>query len=169
MLFRSSSLYDFDGREHTNQTAENFRSCKSYMSEFCTKSSSFNLEMYRDKSVEELNSKQSLSCPVLPPRTLKSNWEGGSKGTDLVAMADQGTIKETVQCHFSAQHEDSTTESLFPFSAHNPLTASSEYWQPPLNLSGLSIEEVSKCLRFIGLPDDIVSRSEEHTSELQSR
>ncbi|XP_067107333.1 GRB2-associated and regulator of MAPK protein 1 isoform X1 [Osmerus mordax] len=151
----TSSLYDFDGREHTNQTAENFRSCKSYISEFCTKSSSFNLEMYREKSVEELNSKQSLSCPVLPPRTLKSNE--GSKGTDLVAMADQGTTQETVLCPFGAQHEDSTTESLFPFSAHNPLTASSEHWQPPLNLSGLSIEEVSKCLRFIGLPDDILS------------
>lgn len=29
--------------------------------------------------------------------------------------------------------------------------------QPPSNLAGLSIEEVSKSLRFIGLPDDIVS------------
>lgn len=29
-------------------------------------------------------------------------------------------------------------------------------WQPPNNLSGLSIEEVSKSLRFIGMSEDIV-------------
>lgn len=30
-------------------------------------------------------------------------------------------------------------------------------WQPPIDLSGLSIEEVSKSLRFIGLSEDIIS------------
>lgn len=29
-------------------------------------------------------------------------------------------------------------------------------WQPPNNLSGLSIEEVSKSLRFIGMSEDVV-------------
>lgn len=153
----TSSLYDFEGREPTNESAVNFKSCKSYMSEFCTKSSSYTLEMYRDKSFEELNTKQSLSCPVLPPRTIKS--DEGSKRTDLVATAVQGTKQETLYPH-SAQRDDCTTDVfsiLFPFSAHNPLTASGELWQPPHNLSGLSIEEVSRSLRFIGLPDDILS------------
>ncbi|XP_059836100.1 GRB2-associated and regulator of MAPK protein 1 isoform X1 [Hypanus sabinus] len=30
-------------------------------------------------------------------------------------------------------------------------------WQPPTDLYGLSIEEVSKCLQFIGLPEEVVS------------
>ncbi|XP_072111530.1 GRB2-associated and regulator of MAPK protein 1 isoform X2 [Mobula birostris] len=30
-------------------------------------------------------------------------------------------------------------------------------WEPPTDLYGLSIEEVSKCLQFIGLPEEIVS------------
>ncbi|XP_078253456.1 GRB2-associated and regulator of MAPK protein 1 isoform X3 [Rhinoraja longicauda] len=30
-------------------------------------------------------------------------------------------------------------------------------WQPPTDLCGLSIEEVSKCLQFIGLPEEVVS------------
>lgn len=30
-------------------------------------------------------------------------------------------------------------------------------WQPPADLSGLSIEEVSKSLRFIGLSEDVIS------------
>lgn len=30
-------------------------------------------------------------------------------------------------------------------------------WQPPADLSALSLEEVSRCLRFIGLSEDVVS------------
>lgn len=30
-------------------------------------------------------------------------------------------------------------------------------WLPPADLSALSLEEVSKCLRFIGLSEDVVS------------
>lgn len=30
-------------------------------------------------------------------------------------------------------------------------------WQPPADLSVLSLEEVSRCLRFIGLSEDVVT------------
>ncbi|KAK6299677.1 hypothetical protein J4Q44_G00297100 [Coregonus suidteri] len=103
----TSSLFDFDGREQSSNAVP-FKA--SYTNQFCTKSSSYTLEMYRDNTIEECNTKQSLSCPILPPRTPKSNE-----------------------------------------------TTPGGPWQPPTNLSGLSIDEVSKSLRFIGLSDDIVS------------
>lgn len=154
----TSSLHDLDGREPTDDSTANFKSGKSYISQFCTKSSSYTLEMYRHRSLEECNTKQSLSCPILPPRTPKFNE--GSKGTDLVSLAVEGPEQEAPQCPDSAQHDEGTTDMFSiscPFTAHAALTTPRELWQPPPNLSGLSIEEVSKSLRFIGLPDDILS------------
>ena len=67
--------------------------------------------------------------------------------------------QETSDCSLT-QQEQSTKEiysicdSLTP---NCPSVSASAQWQPPSSLAGLSIEEVSKSLRFIGLPDDIVT------------
>uniref|UniRef100_A0A1A7XFT2 GRB2 associated, regulator of MAPK1 n=4 Tax=Nothobranchiidae TaxID=405002 RepID=A0A1A7XFT2_9TELE len=128
----TSSLVDVDGREHTHCTKE-FGSQKAYLNQICTKSSSYNSEMYRDKPIEESDAKQSISCPILPPRTLKS-----SSIKKLLDSPVSDTTQEMLNS-LPVQHDSSPTE-----------------WQPPLNLTGVSIEEVSRCLKFIGLPDDIV-------------
>lgn len=157
----TSSLFDFDRKEQKGGSAIPLKSHKaSYTNRFCPKSSSYTLEMYRDNMIDECNTKQSLSCPILPPRTPKSNET--SKGTDAV----KGTEQNTLKCLVSQQHDQVTTTDIFsisypplpPPSLSSPSApAPGGPWQPPTNLSGLSIEEVSKSLRFIGLSDDIVS------------
>ncbi|KAK1884718.1 GRB2-associated and regulator of MAPK protein 1 [Dissostichus eleginoides] len=117
----TASFVDFDG-EHAH-SSKDFRSQKASVNHFCTKSSSYHSEMYRNKPIEESDTKQSLSCPILPPRTPKSN--AIKNGTDLLSGFDGDSEQEN--------------------------------WQPPSSLANLSIEEVSRSLRFIGLPDDIVS------------
>lgn len=151
----TSSLVDFDGREH-GHSSKDFRSQAASLNQFCTKSSSYNSEMYRDKPIEESNTKQSLSCPILPPRTPKSK---AKKCTDLLSGSLCDGEQETTNCSLT-QHEQGTKEI---YSISNPLTpncppfSATAQWQPPSSLAGLSIEEVSKSLKFIGLPDDIVS------------
>lgn len=144
----TSSLVDFDGREHTH-CSKDFKLQKASLNHFCTKSSSYNSEMYRDKSIEESNTKQSLSCPILPPRTSKTN---AIKTCRDVPAASVCNSEEDTLNSLLTQHEEGTDET-------NSLTPNcpSAQWQPPSSLAGLSIEEVSKSLRFIGLPDDIVS------------
>ncbi|XP_023254329.1 GRB2-associated and regulator of MAPK protein 1 [Seriola lalandi dorsalis] len=148
----TSSLVDFDGREHA-QSSNDFRLQNASLNQFCTKSSSYNSEMYRDKPIEESNTKQSLSCPILPPRTPKSN--AIKKCTDLLCDSEQ----ETPNCSLT-QPEQSTKE-IYSISdsltLNCPSFSPTAQWQPPSSLAGLSIEEVSKSLKFIGLPDDIVS------------
>ncbi|KAM6971378.1 GRB2-associated and regulator of MAPK protein 1 isoform 1-T1 [Tautogolabrus adspersus] len=146
----TSSLVDFDGREHAH-SSKDFRLQKASLNHFCTKSSSYNSEMYRDKRIEESNTKQSLSCPILPPRTPKSNTL--KKCTDLPTGSICDGTQET-STSSPTQTEPGTNEI---FSICNTLTPNCPSWQPPSSLSGLTIEEVSKSLRFIGLPDDIVS------------
>ncbi|XP_035517134.1 GRB2-associated and regulator of MAPK protein 1 isoform X1 [Morone saxatilis] len=152
----TSSLVDFDGREHAH-CSKDFSLQKASLSQFCIKSSSFNSEMYRDKPIEESNTKQSLSCPILPPRTPKTN--AAKTCTDSPPGSVCDSEQETSNCSLT-QHEQGTKEicsisnSLTP---NCPSFSPTAQWQPPSNLAGLSIEEVSKSLRFIGLPDDIVS------------
>lgn len=146
----TSSLVDFDDREHA-QSSKDFRLQKDSLNQFCTKSSSYNSGMYRDKRIEESNTKQSLSCPILPPRTPKSN--AVKKCTDLPTGSICDGTQETSNSSLT-QTELGTKEI---FSISNTLTPNCPSWQPPPCLAGLSIEEVSKSLRFIGLPDDIVS------------
>ncbi|XP_029384588.1 GRB2-associated and regulator of MAPK protein 1 isoform X3 [Echeneis naucrates] len=146
----TTSLVDFDGREHV-QGCKDFSVLNSPLNQFCTKSSSYNSEMYTDKPIEESNTKQSLSCPILPPRTPKSN--AMKMYTDLLP----GSVCDNKQ---ESQHEQNTKEIYSNSNSLTPNCPSSSPtvpWQPPNNLTGLSIEEVSKSLRFIGLPDDIVS------------
>ncbi|XP_029979559.1 GRB2-associated and regulator of MAPK protein 1 isoform X2 [Sphaeramia orbicularis] len=146
----TSSLVDFDGREHTH-SSKNLRLQTTSLNQFCVKSSSYNSEMYRDKTIEESNTKQSLSCPILPPRTPKPNVI--KKCTDILSVSVGDSMED-------ASNEQSTKE-IYSISnsetANCPSFSPTAHWQPPSNLAGLSIEEVSKSLRFIGLPDDIVS------------
>lgn len=149
----TSSLVDFDGREHAHITKD-FRLQKASLNQVCTKSSSYNSEVYRDKPIEESNTKQSLSCPILPPRTPKSNAL-----INLLSVAVCDIEPETSDCS-PVQHESSTKEINSVYNSVTPNCPSSSptaQWQPPSSLAGLSIEEVSKSLRFIGLPDDIAS------------
>ncbi|XP_029002543.1 GRB2-associated and regulator of MAPK protein 1 [Betta splendens] len=144
----TSSLVDFDGRVHAH-SSKDLMLQKTSLNHFCTKSSSYNSEMYRDKPIEESNTKQSLSCPILPPRTLKC--------TERLSGSDCDK-QETLNCSL-APHDHGTKDTYSPSDSLipncPPLSAGAQ-WQPPSILAGLSIEEVSKCLRFIGLPDDIV-------------
>lgn len=152
----TSSLVDFDGREHAH-CSKDFGLQKASLNQFCTKSASYNSEMYRVKPIEECNTKQSLSCPILPPRTPKSN--ATTTCTDVLSGSVCNSEQETSNSSH-AQHEQGTTEI---YSISNSLTpncppfSATAQWQPPSSLAGLSIEEVSKSLRFIGLPDDIVA------------
>lgn len=126
----TSSLVDFDGGElprHRHRDSLN---------PFCTKSCSYNSEMHRDNTpIEESNSKQSVSCPILPPRTPKLS--AVKQRAD--PPSDPASCPPTEQSSLNSSPPDRPQ------------------WQPPSTLAGLSIEEVSRSLRFIGLPDDIVS------------
>ncbi|XP_034998026.1 GRB2-associated and regulator of MAPK protein 1 isoform X1 [Hippoglossus stenolepis] len=152
----TSSLVDFEGRDHA-QSSKDFMLQNASLNQVCTKSSSYNSEVYRDKPIEESNTKQSLSCPILPPRTPKSN--AIKNCTDFLPVSACDAKQETSDCSLT-QQEQSTKEiysicdSLTP---NCPSVSASAQWQPPSSLAGLSIEEVSKSLRFIGLPDDIVT------------
>lgn len=146
----TASLVDFDVREHAHGSKD-----KAPLSQIYTKSSSYNSEMYRDKPIEESNSKQSLSCPILPPRTPKSS--AVKKCSDLPQESVCNTKQESTTSS-PVQHETKEIYSISNSLTLNcPSFSPTEQWQPPSSLTGVSIEEVSKCLKFIGLPDDIVS------------
>ncbi|KAM9839178.1 GRB2-associated and regulator of MAPK protein 1 [Aulostomus maculatus] len=144
----TSSLLDFDDQELL-QSSKDFRLQKASLNQFSTKSSSYNAEMYRNKPIEESNTKQSLSCPILPPRTPKPNTL--KKCTDISSGSVCDTKPDTSNYSLT-QHE----QGLNPLTPSYPSVSPAAQWQPPSSLVGLSIEEVSKSLRFIGLPDDIV-------------
>lgn len=144
----TSSLVDFEGRDYSH-AGTNGRLQTAPLNQFCVKSSSYNSEMYRDKPIEESNTKQSLSCPILPPRTTKAN-------SVKKQQEDAGPFCDSKKDASEFPTEQGTTESCSN-SANCPPFAPMAHWQPPSSLAGLSIEEVSKSLKFIGLPDDIVS------------
>lgn len=141
----TSSLVDFDGRDHSQDF-----DLQTSLNQFCTKSSSYNSEMCRDKPIEESNTKQSLSCPILPPRTSKTNATKTCRDGFSGSVCDSG--QEPLGSS-PAQPEEGTKET----SSNSVAVPSAAPWQPPSSLAGLSIEEVSKSLSFIGLPDEIAS------------
>lgn len=150
----TSSLVDFDGREHSQDF-----NLQTSLNQFCTKSSSYNSEMYRDKPIEESNTKQSLSCPILPPRTSKTNTTKTCRDalSSSFCKSEQEPLREPLSSS-PPQHDEGTKEGASNSVTPNcPLLCPVTQWQPPSSLAGLSIEEVSKSLRFIGLPDDIAS------------
>lgn len=159
----SSSLVDFDGREHAQGCGKDFGLQSASLNQFSTKSSSCNSEMYRDnKPIEESNTKQSLSCPILPPRTPKPNAVKKCTDSPLGSACDDGAEETEHNAKDIYSISSSLTANCSPTSASPAAAAAAaanatSQWQPPSSLAGLSIEEVSKSLRFIGLPDDIVS------------
>ncbi|XP_067887859.1 GRB2-associated and regulator of MAPK protein 1 isoform X2 [Heterodontus francisci] len=134
------------------------------------RSTSYSLEGCEEKSLAD-NTQQSQSCPTLPPHALK--FKDGEL-VDLEALFLPSTIdgaEDEPQICSTDLPEDNFvnkgTQDIFsipyPFSSplHLQLAPRScgdgSPWQPPSDLCGLSIEEVSKCLQFIGLPEEIVS------------
>lgn len=107
----SSSLLDLDGGDDGSGGRRRHLEPK-----WCSCSAA----MQRDTPLQHCHAQQSLSCPVLPPRTPR-------------------------------------TPSA-PSDSSPPSTATAPRWRPPASLAGLSIEEVWRSLRFIGLPDDVAQR-----------
>ncbi|XP_069554080.1 GRB2-associated and regulator of MAPK protein 1 isoform X1 [Brachyistius frenatus] len=146
----TSSLVDFDGRE---RRGDDFSLQKASLNHFATKSASYNSEMYRDKPIEESNTKQSLSCPILPPRTPKSG--AIKKCADFLSVCDGTQETSSPSPHEQDAKEIYSVSNSLPLDC--PSSCPAAAWQPPSSLAGISIEEVSKSLKFIGLPDDVVS------------
>ncbi|XP_033010999.1 GRB2-associated and regulator of MAPK protein 1 isoform X1 [Lacerta agilis] len=137
----------------------------------CPKSASYSLECTDEKSLEVSSTPQSLSCPALPPRAPKAADE--KPGLDLCPLPFRiDGAEEEPQAGSPDLSEDQYLgkkgmQDIFaipyPFSSplHLQLAPRScgdgSPWQPPVDLSGLSIEEVSKSLRFIGLSEDVIS------------
>lgn len=146
-----SGLLDFERRANCEGSEVVSKAQQvSQSAKFCTKSTSYTMEMCRDKSTEECNTKQSQSCPILPPRTPKCNDTKKDAEPAITTTADVDVMElESKSCLLERPHHGTTDVSC-------PV-ATGLSWQPPSNLSGISIEEVSKSLRFIGLSDDVVS------------
>uniref|UniRef100_A0A8C1G9H9 GRB2 associated, regulator of MAPK1 n=1 Tax=Cyprinus carpio TaxID=7962 RepID=A0A8C1G9H9_CYPCA len=149
-----SGLFDFNKRANGEGGAAASKAQQvSQSAQFCTKSTSYTMEVCRDKSTEECNTKQNQSCPVLPPRTPKCNDTKKDADPTTTATADVDALElESNSCSLDRPHHGTTDV----FSISYPV-ATGLSWQPPSNLSGISIEEVSKSLRFIGMSDDVVS------------
>ncbi|XP_006766459.1 PREDICTED: GRB2-associated and regulator of MAPK protein [Myotis davidii] len=102
-----------------------------------------------------LDPSRSYSYPRTPPLPLKIDGAEGDPTAGSADLAeDQYFVPKGAQDIFSVP---------YPFSSplHLQLAPRScgdgSPWQPPADLSGLSIEEVSKSLRFIGLSEDVIS------------
>ncbi|XP_076146800.1 GRB2-associated and regulator of MAPK protein 1 isoform X1 [Alosa pseudoharengus] len=151
---------------------------QSHPGQFHTKSTSYTLEVSRDKPIEECDAKQSQSCPILPPRTPKPSDAGKDTDTAAVAMttavvaaavAAAAVVPDTTELVDSAskssfeqqpqqqqEQQSATAPEVFTISYPHTDTSGST-WNPPIDLSGLSIEEVSRSLYFIGLSEDVVA------------
>lgn len=163
--------FDFEGCElsasPTSSVTAEFGSSVSA----CPKSASYSLESTDEKTLAAGTTKQSMSCPALPPRAPKPVEEKAASESSHLPLKidgaeedpksgspdlseDQYFVKRGLQDIFSVS---------YPFSSplHLQLAPRScgdgSPWQPPADLSGLSIEEVSKSLRFIGLSEDVIS------------
>lgn len=142
-----------------------------YAMSSCPKSASYSLERTDEKRLAVGSSLQSFSCPALPPRAPK--LEDEKPGLDLCPLPLKiDGAEEEPQMDSPDLPEDQylgkkDLQDLFAFSypfaspLHLQLAPRScgdgSPWQPPTDLSGLSIEEVSKSLRFIGLSEDVIS------------
>ncbi|KAM4695206.1 GRB2-associated and regulator of MAPK protein 2 isoform 1-T1 [Discoglossus pictus] len=108
------------------------------------------------------------TCPAPPPRSTKGfETENivirstaplsptilrGAEGGITRVYLTQGVIEVPPM---------STRSNIDTSSSHAPgmprLSGDSLVWHPPADLSMLSVEEVSRCLRFIGLSEDVVT------------
>uniref|UniRef100_A0A8D0BXY0 GRB2-associated and regulator of MAPK1 n=1 Tax=Salvator merianae TaxID=96440 RepID=A0A8D0BXY0_SALMN len=137
----------------------------------CPKSASYSLECTDEKSLAVSSTLQSLSCPALPPRAPKKGDE--KPGLDLCPLplkidgAEEepqvGSPDLSEDQYLGKKNMQDIFAISYPFSSplHLQLAPRScgdgSPWQPPVDLSGLSIEEVSKSLRFIGLSEDVIA------------
>uniref|UniRef100_A0A5F7ZKQ6 GRB2-associated and regulator of MAPK1 n=2 Tax=Macaca TaxID=9539 RepID=A0A5F7ZKQ6_MACMU len=163
--------FDFDGCELLSSPPSSVTAEFSSSVSGCPKSASYSLESTDVKTLAAGVTKQSTSCPALPPRAPKLVEEKVASETSPLPLKidgaeedpksgspdlseDQYFVKKGMQDIFSAS---------YPFSSplHLQLAPRScgdgSPWQPPADLSGLSIEEVAKSLRFIGLSEDVIS------------
>ncbi|XP_007898652.2 GRB2-associated and regulator of MAPK protein 2 [Callorhinchus milii] len=115
----------------------------------------------------------SISCPVPPPRPPKVCEADNNiiiRSTapispTIVRGAEGGVTRVYLtQGVIEVPPVSSRSNAEIPISlplSHTPgiprLHCSSSQWHPPSDLSSLSVEEVSKCLRFIGLSEDVVT------------
>ncbi|XP_069777734.1 GRB2-associated and regulator of MAPK protein 1 isoform X2 [Narcine bancroftii] len=116
------------------------------------------------------DTQQSQVCPTSSPCALKFNDE---EFVDLEALFLPSPIDgaedepQVYSTDLPDNFANKNTQDIF--STPHPLLSSLHLqlmtrscgdgspWQPPSDLRGLSIEEVSKCLQFIGLPEEVVS------------
>ncbi|KPP69520.1 GRB2-associated and regulator of MAPK protein-like, partial [Scleropages formosus] len=160
----TSASFDADGKV-TDRRILPSRSCEaSYAPPY-----SCSLEMYSGKTIASCSTKQSSSCPILPPRVPKSVEQ--KKDVDFPSLTGTSNEVEHGAQNYLMDKEDnhafatkgmkddiSVSHCFYsPLQYQNDQQSCSSQWKPPNNLSGLSIEEVSNCLSFIGLPEDIVS------------
>ncbi|XP_075771851.1 GRB2-associated and regulator of MAPK protein 2 [Pelodiscus sinensis] len=109
---------------------------------------------------------QAGACPALPPRPPKSlepephstaplspTIRRGAQGGVTHVYLTQGVIEVPP----ASAPRCSPGESASHVPGAPRLNGSGSAWQPPADLAVLSVEEVSRCLRFIGLSEDVVS------------
>ncbi|XP_073535314.1 GRB2-associated and regulator of MAPK protein 1 isoform X2 [Phyllobates terribilis] len=137
----------------------------------CPKSASYSLDTSSEKIVPDNSTRQSMSCPALPPRAPKTSEVNPVLEPLSLSMKIDGAEEGPQTCspeitdeHYLSKKGMQDIFSIsYPFSSplHMQLAPRScgdgSPWQPPSDLSELSIEEVSKSLRFIGLSEDVVS------------
>ncbi|XP_078069104.1 GRB2-associated and regulator of MAPK protein 2 isoform X2 [Mustelus asterias] len=115
---------------------------------------------------------ESISCPVPPPRppkvcdsdniiirstaSLSPTIVRGAEGGVTRVYLTQGVI-EVPPVSSRSNTEIPVSLPLSNTPNMSKLNGSGLYWHPPSDLSTLSVEEVSKCLRFIGLSEDVLT------------
>ncbi|XP_043917552.1 GRB2-associated and regulator of MAPK protein 2 [Protopterus annectens] len=131
-----------------------------------------NREFTGDIQDSAFKSPENVTCPAPPPRPPKTfeteniiirstapispTIVRGAEGGITRVYLTQGVIEVPP---ISSRSNPETPVSLpSPSTLGMPrLNGDGSPWHPPADLSTLSVEEVSKCLRFIGLSEDVVT------------
>ncbi|XP_077916588.1 GRB2-associated and regulator of MAPK protein 1 isoform X1 [Halichoerus grypus] len=163
--------FDLDGHELSASPPGSVTSEFSGSISACPKSASYSVESTDEKTLAADTTKQSISCPALPPRAPKPVEEKAASDTSPLPLKIDGAEEDpesgspdlSEDQYFVKKGMQDIFSVTYPFSSplHLQLAPRScgdgSPWQPPADLSGLSIEEVSKSLRFIGLSEDVIS------------
>lgn len=163
--------FDYDGCELPSSTPSSVTAEFSSSVSGCPKSASYSLESTEESALAAGMTKQSISCPALPPRAPKPVEQKAVPETSPLPLKIDGAEEDpesgspdlSEDQYFVKKGMQDIFAVSYPFSSplHLQLAPRScgdgSPWQPPADLSGLSIEEVSKSLRFIGLSEDVIS------------
>ncbi|XP_075389181.1 GRB2-associated and regulator of MAPK protein 1 isoform X2 [Tenrec ecaudatus] len=165
--------FDFEGCEPVASQFEPSSVTEEFSSGVsgCPKSASYSLESTDEKTLAAGTTKQSVSCPALPPRAPKAVEEIVASETSPLPLKIDGAEEDpktgspdlSEDQYFVPKGMQDIFSVSYPLSSplHLQLAPRScgdgSPWQPPADLSELSIEEVSKSLRFIGLSEDVIS------------